>query len=88
MQDECSFVSLRDVKRAMEVMVWFYERYKQFSPLVRKREEIGEDNSESEEEDEEAATETERARESEGKLWEEAGAEPSQVQFFAYKLAI
>lgn len=23
-QDECSFVSLRDVERAMKVMVWFY----------------------------------------------------------------
>ena len=24
-KDECSFVSLRDVERAMQVMVWFYE---------------------------------------------------------------
>ena len=23
-KDECSFVSLRDVERAMQVMVWFY----------------------------------------------------------------
>lgn len=23
-QDECSFVSLRDVERAMKIMVWFY----------------------------------------------------------------
>ena len=25
-KDECSFVSLRDVERAMQVMVWFYNR--------------------------------------------------------------
>lgn len=25
-KDECSFVSLRDVERAMHVMVWFYNR--------------------------------------------------------------
>ena len=24
LKDECSFVSLRDVERAMQVMVWFY----------------------------------------------------------------
>lgn len=54
-QDECSFVSLRDVKRAMEVMVWFHKRYKQFSPLLkndRNEEESSEDDSESEEEEE------------------------------------
>ena len=25
-QEECSFVSLRDVKRVLDVMTWFYER--------------------------------------------------------------
>ena len=25
-KDECSFVSLRDVERVMQVMVWFYNR--------------------------------------------------------------
>ena len=25
-KDECSFVSLRDVERAMQVLVWFYKR--------------------------------------------------------------
>ena len=25
-KDECSFVSLRDVERAMQVMVWFFNR--------------------------------------------------------------
>jgi len=33
-KDECSFVSLRDVKRAMQVMVWFYENFNNFSPLI------------------------------------------------------
>ena len=26
LKDECSFVSLRDVERTMQVMVWFYKR--------------------------------------------------------------
>lgn len=28
-------MSLRDVKRAMEVMVWFYENFNNFSPLIQ-----------------------------------------------------
>ena len=30
--DECSFVSLRDVERAMRVMLWFYSKLKYFTP--------------------------------------------------------
>ena len=33
-QDECSFVSLRDVERAMNVMVWFYSRREVLNPLM------------------------------------------------------
>ena len=29
LQDECSFVSLRDVDRALKVMMWFYSREKE-----------------------------------------------------------
>ena len=31
-KDECSFVSLRDVERAMRVMLWFYSKLKYFTP--------------------------------------------------------
>ena len=33
-QDECSFVSLRDVERAMNVMVWFYNHRNAVNPLM------------------------------------------------------
>ena len=33
-QDECSFVSLRDVERAMNVMVWFYNHREVLNPLM------------------------------------------------------
>ena len=45
-------MSLRDVKRAMDVMVWFYKRHKQFFPLLENEEEKSEDGRESEEEEE------------------------------------
>jgi len=32
--DECSFVSLRDVERAMNVMVWFYNHLEVLNPLM------------------------------------------------------
>ena len=35
MQDECSFVSLRDVERAMIVFEWFYENNKFFEQLLK-----------------------------------------------------
>ena len=31
-KDECSFVSLRDVERAMRVMLWFYSNIRHFKP--------------------------------------------------------
>ena len=31
-KDECSFVSLRDVERAMRVMLWFYSKLEYFTP--------------------------------------------------------
>ena len=33
-QNECSFVSLRDVERCLEVMVWFYNRMEMLEPLM------------------------------------------------------
>ena len=34
-QDECSFVSLRDVERAMIVFEWFYEQNESFEQLLK-----------------------------------------------------
>ena len=34
MQNECSFVSLRDVERAMIVFQFFYEKMDLFAPLI------------------------------------------------------
>ena len=39
MQDECSFVSLRDVERAMIVFEWFYENNEFFEQLLQLEEE-------------------------------------------------
>ena len=35
-KDECSFVSLRDVERAMQVMVWFYSHVDTLGRLMKK----------------------------------------------------
>lgn len=35
-KDECSFVSLRDVERAMQVMVWFCNRLETLGRLINK----------------------------------------------------
>ena len=35
-KDECSFVSLRDVERAMQVMVWFYKHADTLGRLMEK----------------------------------------------------
>ena len=35
-KDECSFVSLRDVERAMQVMVWFYKHVDILGRLMKK----------------------------------------------------
>ena len=37
-QDECSFVSLRDVERAMLVFVYFFEKMDLFRDAVNKKE--------------------------------------------------
>ena len=56
-KDECSFVSLRDVERAMQVMAWFYKHVDTLGRLMRKvtaeqRRKEGLDVNEDEEEDE------------------------------------
>ena len=43
-------MSLRDIKRAMEVMVWFYKRFQDFSCLMQDEENENEDDGESEDE--------------------------------------
>ena len=50
-KDECSFVSLRDVERAMQVMVWFYNHVDILGRLMRnvineQRREEGDDSDE------------------------------------------
>ena len=35
-KDECSFVSLRDVERAMQVMVWFFNHVDTLGRLMNK----------------------------------------------------
>ena len=51
LQDECSFVSLRDVERVLEVMSWFYRQSEDDHLLFRKMKDES-DGSESESEDE------------------------------------
>ncbi|KAL9988404.1 hypothetical protein ACROYT_G002842 [Oculina patagonica] len=63
--DECSFVSLRDVERAMQVMVWFYKHVDTLGRLMKKvlteqRREEGHDVDE-DDDDEEQITPITRA---------------------------
>jgi hypothetical protein len=51
LQDECSFVSLRDVERVLEVMSWFYRQSEDDTLLFQKMKEDSED-SETETDDE------------------------------------
>ena len=37
MQNECSFVSLRDVERAMIVFEYFYDKMAMFAPLINEK---------------------------------------------------
>ena len=46
-------MSLRDVERAMCVMVWFYEHLDVLGPLMDGREETGEESDEDEDDDSE-----------------------------------
>ncbi|XP_062591685.1 E3 ubiquitin-protein ligase rnf213-alpha-like, partial [Saccostrea cucullata] len=50
-QDECSFVSLRDVERVLEVMSWFYRQSQGETNLFDLMEEEEEDSEEEEEEE-------------------------------------
>ena len=51
MQDECSFVSLRDIERVLQVMSWFYRQREDDELLFQKiKEELEFSNTESEEE--------------------------------------
>jgi hypothetical protein len=44
LQDECSFVSLRDVERVLEVMSWFYRQSEDDTMLFQKMKEDSEDS--------------------------------------------
>ncbi|KAJ7339358.1 hypothetical protein OS493_005752 [Desmophyllum pertusum] len=60
-KDECSFVSLRDVKRAMDVMVWFYDHFKTFDEKkTREADNENEDEDKGESTDEEASLKEDR----------------------------
>lgn len=45
LKDECSFVSLRDVERAMIVFKYFYEKMDTFAPLISKKQQDDEEDS-------------------------------------------
>ena len=45
LKDECSFVSLRDVERAMIVFKYFYEKMDTFAPLISKKQRDDEEDS-------------------------------------------
>ena len=46
-QDECSFVSLRDVERTMTVMTWFYRHREYLRPQAPRQGDIGSDDNDS-----------------------------------------
>ncbi len=55
-KDECSFVSLRDVERAMQVMVWFFKHVDALGRLMKnviteQRREEGHDGDEDDDDD-------------------------------------
>ena len=61
-KDECSFVSLRDVERAMTVMLWFYSKLEYFRPdedadITSDKSSVSEDLSDTEIETEAVRTE-------------------------------
>jgi hypothetical protein len=51
-QDECSFVSLRDVERAMIVFKYFYEKMDIFAPLIEEKQREEEEEEEEDSNDE------------------------------------
>jgi len=60
-KDECSFVSLRDVERAMQVMVWFYNHVDTLGRLMNKvlteqRREEGRDDDEDDDDDDDVSS--------------------------------
>jgi hypothetical protein len=65
-QDECSFVSLRDVDRVLQVMAWFYKHRTHLFPLLARNytevpergyDDDDEDDYEDEDEDEDMGAE-------------------------------
>ena len=73
----------------MEVMVWFYEHYKQFYPFLQNKDERNEHNSKSgeeEEEEEEEEAMAERPREREEDEGEAATAERPRERILAQKV--
>ena len=54
LQNECSFVSLRDVERAMEVILWFHSNSDLISQVIDGEDNDGDDDSEEESSEEES----------------------------------
>ena len=51
LQDECSFVSLRDVERVLQVMSWFYRQSKEGHLLFRRMRDESSNDSDSDSEE-------------------------------------
>ncbi|CAB4040909.1 Hypothetical predicted protein, partial [Paramuricea clavata] len=60
-KNECSFVSLRDVERAMKVIVWFYSNSELIDQVIGDEDNVrDEDNDSSEESSEEESSENDK----------------------------
>ena len=52
-QNECSFVSLRDVERAMKVITWFYSNSELILGVIKAKVSVTEESSEEESDEDE-----------------------------------
>ena len=58
-QNECSFVSLRDVERAMKVITWFYSNSELILRVIKAKVNVTEDSSEEESDEDEIGNSSE-----------------------------
>ena len=58
-QNECSFVSLRDVERAMKVITWFYSNSELILRVIKAKVSVTEESSEEESDKENESDEDE-----------------------------
>ena len=52
-QNECSFVSLRDVERAMKVITWFHSNSELIARVIKEEVNVSEESSEDESDEDE-----------------------------------